>query len=285
MIGYRYIRTPQNDWRLHHGALIPLNMPHSISVPSFLETLKLLVRYRALFIRWEDNFDELSDGEWWHIIKTEVENLDVLSKKTRYGVRCGQNRFVATHSTREEICDEGFDVYIAAFDRYETFEAVLSPAKFHEAINAMPAETEFWAVRDKKNNQMVAFSENIVRDDACFYNSIWFESNALKSYAGYLLFFEMNKYYLNDRGFRYVSDGARSISHQTNIHEFLQRKFGYRKVYSSLRMRYFPGVKIAIYIFYPFRRWFENRSFGFFQKIAVLLKQESIRRSCLARGK
>jgi len=149
----------------------------------------------------------------------------------------------------------------------------------------LPSETEFWAVRDKNNNELVAFSENMVRDNACFYNTIWFQPKALQTYAGYVLFSEMNKYYLNDRGLKYVSDGARNISHQTNIHEFLQQKFGFRKAYSSLRVRYFPSVKFLIFVIYPFRRWFANRSFGIFQKIAVLLKQESIRRSCLEKGR
>lgn len=285
MIGYRYIRTSKVDWRVHQGALIPLTMAHAVSLPSFLELLRLLFRYQALFIRWEERFDSLEDSSWWHIIKSEDENIELLSKNTRSKVRRGHRRFVSSLSSRREIFDEGFDVYSTAFDRYKTFEPMLSLTEFQKAINALPAETEFWAVREISTNQLVAFSENLVRDNACFYNTIWFKPEALRSYAGYIMFFEMNKYYLNHCRVKYVSDGTRSISHQTNIHEFLQEKFGFRKAYSLLRIRYFPGIGLIINLIYPFRRLFENRSLGVFQKISVLLRQESIRRSCLAIGR
>jgi len=127
---------------------------------------------------------------------------------------------------------------------------------------------------------MAAFSENLVRDGACFYDTIWFEPESLKRYAGYALFYEMNKHYLNERDLRYVSDGARNISHQTNIHDFLEKKFGFRRAYARLRVVYFPGVGIAVRALYPFRRWFSRRSGGLLQKISVLLEQERIRRSC-----
>jgi len=281
MIGYRFFRTSQIDWRLHHGALIPLTMPNSITKPNRWDLFLLLIRHRALFVRWEERFDQIGFSEWWHIIKNESENLDSLSKKTRYGIRCGQRRFIAVPSSREEICNGGFDVYIAAFDRYETFEPMLSLTKFQEAINSLPSETEFWEVRDRESGEIVAFSENLVRDDACFYNTVWFGPAALKAYAGYVLFHEMNKHYLNDRGLQYVSDGARSISHQTNVHDFLQQKFGFRKAFSDLHVQYLPGIGLLVKFLYLFKDRFARSSYEFSNKISVLLRQEGIRRACL----
>ena len=91
----------------------------------------------------------------------------------------------------------------------------------------------------------------------------------------------MNKHYLNDRRFRYVSDGARSISHQTNVHQFLQEKFGFRRAYALLRVAYAPGIGLAVVLLYPFRHWIDKSTFGFLQKMAVVLEQERIRRACV----
>jgi hypothetical protein len=282
MIGYKYFRNNGIDWRRLHGALVPLGMPHVDKALQVADARRLVIKHRALFIRWEDKFDQLSIAEWWHVIKDQLENFDALSRNTRSKVRRGTKRFQTEPIGRKEILSEGYEVYKSAFDRYQTFEEMLSEQAFQQAITDLPAETEFWAVREQESGQMVAFSENLVRDTACFYNTMWFQPDALRAYAGYLLIHEMNKHYLNERRLNYVSDGARNISHQTNVHEFLEQKFKFRRAYARLRVVYFPGVGILVKLLYPFRTMFNDRSASLLQKIAVVLEQERIRRTCMA---
>lgn len=280
MIGYYYFSAAHSVWRHHQGALIPLNTPHALPSITRQDAKKLAVQNHVLFVRWEEDFDKLNESPWWHILKDEQEKIENFGKKMRNQVRRGFNNFACQLTSREMVVNEGVKVYRSAFGRYETFEAMLSPKEFHRAIEGLPEETEFWEARNRETGELVAFSENLVRDDACFYNTMWFQPQALKAYAGYTLIHEMNKHYLNERGLRYVSDGARSISHNTNIHDFLEHKFGFRRAYARLRVVYFPGVGAAVRLLYPFRRWFAGRSLGIFQKIAVLLEQERIRRAC-----
>lgn len=280
MIGYHYFSGAHTSWRLHHGVLIPLGMPHALPLITAQEIRQTLIQHRAFLVRWEESFDQQGQGEWWHIIKDAPETLETLSSNTRSKVRRGLKKTISKPTSREVILNEGYEVYRSAFDRYDTFEAMFSPSQFREAVAALPAETEFWEARNHETGALVAFSENLVRDEACFYNTMWFQPEALKAYAGYALIHEMNKHYLNERGLRYVSDGARSISHDTNIHDFLEQKFGFRRAYARLRVVYFPGVGAAVRLLYPFRQWFAGRSSGVFQKIAVLLEQERIRRAC-----
>ncbi len=251
MIGYRYFRTPKNDWRLHHGALIPLNMPHKISRLSYWGSLKLIIRYRVPFVRWDENYDELCASEWWHVIKDSFEDIDGLSANTRSKINRGRKKYTTSIVQRSYIISHGYYVYRSAYSRYSTFEKLIDLNCFKTAVSELPAETEFWAVHDNETGHMVAFSENIVRDNSCFYNTIWFDPRALKSYSSYLLIHEMNKYYLNVCGLAYVSDGSRSINHQSNIHQFLEQKFGFRKAFSRLRIAYFPGLQILIFALLP----------------------------------
>lgn len=284
MIGYSCFSEEGVEWRRHHGALLLLGMPHLPPSLTALEIRRTLIKHRGLFARWDEDFDRSGVAEWWHVIKDTPEDFAGLSKNTRSKVRRGARLFDATPVSRDAILSEGYEVYRSAFERYETFEAIFTRERFRQAITDLPGGTEFWAVRDKETGKMVAFSENLVRDGACFYDTIWFQPEALKAYAGYLLIHEMNKHYLNERGLRYVSDGARSISHRTNVHAFLEQKFGFRRAYARLCVIYFPGLGTLVKLLYPFRKWFERRSMPLLQKVAVVLEQERIRRACLSTG-
>lgn len=281
LIGYRVLKSRNMDWRLHHGALVPLTMPHAIPSLTGSETRALCLEQKVLFVRWEVDFDIPKPSEWWHVVRDTPISMDELSANTRSKIRRGIKRFVASPLAKRTLLEEGYDVYVRAYDRYATFETMLSEPDFENAIYELPSCTEFWGVRDRTDGRLVAFSENIVRDNACFYNSIWFEPEALKAYSGYALFYEMNRHYLNDRKMLYVSDGARSISHQTEVHEFLERKFGFRKVYARLKIQYFPGIGLVVKALCPLRRLFKRfPNVMFFQQAFVLLEQERIRRAC-----
>lgn len=281
MIGFRFFEVDNFFWRRHRGALLPLSMPH-ISCPKGLWPIVLLfIKHPALFVRWEESFDDLELSEWWHMIKTEPEDLMALSKNTRNQIRRGAREFECRMVNKSVIQAEGYGVYCASFERYQTFEKMYSEAKFEKALERLPAKSEFWAVRERDTGIMVAFSENYVGGQACFYSTIWAYPEALKRYAGYVLIHEMNKHYLNERRFNYVSDGARSISHQTNIHQFLEDKFGFRRAYAHLRVVYAPGVGFAVRLLYLFRALFIGRSSSLMQQVGVLLEQERIRRACL----
>jgi hypothetical protein len=281
MIGYNYFERNGTYWRVLHHALIPLSMPHAVKPPTYFGALRMLIQYRAPLIRWEYDFDRPVHSDWWHIIKDIPECMESLSSNTRSKVRRGNNNFSVTRTTREIIATEGYKVYAEAFSYYDTFEKMLKYNDFKSAINSLPPETEFWTVRCKDKGNLVAFSENIVRDGACFYNTIWFNHQGRRGYASYALIFEMNKYYLNSRGVRYVSDGSRSLSHDTEIHQFLIQKFRFRKAYSALGVQYLPGVGLIILILSLCRFFPERKGSGLFSKIRVLLAQEAIRKSFL----
>lgn len=280
MIGYKYFECSAFQWRFHHGAIVPLEMPHIDPFLSLKQVRWLLMKKLAAFARWGEDFDQLSDGDWWYVIKDSPEDLSALSKNTRNQIRRGYKRFYVSPLSATEIIEHGYDVYCSAFARYKTSERMLPKDSFIRALRGLPEETEFWGAREHDTGRLVAFSENLVRDGACFYSTMWFEPEALKGYVGYVLIHEMNRHYLNDRGLRYVNDGARNLSHKTRIHAFLEQKFAFRKAYANLRVVYFPGVGLFVSFLYPFRRWFTKGSSAFAKKVAVILEQERIRRSC-----
>jgi hypothetical protein len=234
----------------------------------------------ALFLRWESGFDQVNSCPWWHIIKDGNPSLADLSSNTRSKVRRGLKAFDCKPISRDTVLGEGYEVYRSAFARYETHEKEFSEVEFVGAVKAMPDQTEFWGVWNKNNDALVAFSENYVEAEVSFYNTIWFEPSALRKYSSYALFYEMNRHYLEERKFRYVSDGARSLSHDTQIHDFLESKFGFRKAYARLHVVYAPWLDASVAAAFPFRNLIKKMPFSPFKKASILLKQEEIRREC-----
>ena len=283
MIGYRDFWYLNSHWRVQHGSVIPLSPPHTLPKLEKREASIPVLKTPAFLMRWEERFDEGEKSEWWHVIKDSPENIDELKPKTRTKIRKGFKAFESRVTDKAVIKEEGYEVYRTSFDRYTTFEKLFSENEFRDAIDRLPKETEFWEFRDIYSGRLVAFSENYIQADTCTYITTWFIPEYLKAssgYLGYYVFHVMNKYYLNELGLKYVSDGARSISHSTNVHDFLTSNFGYRRAYARLRVAYAPGIGLAVALLYPFRRWIDKSTLSFLQKIAVLLEQERIRRAC-----
>jgi hypothetical protein len=284
VIGYRWFVSNECFWRKHHGAVIPLSMPHALSGMNETSARSIINAHGGYFIRWESAFDQRKDGPWWHIIKSESEDLRSLSGNTRSKIRRASKRYITRLAPRSEIIETGYRVYFAAYSRYKTFEPVMEESDFRAAVSELPDETEFWIVETVQSGEMVAFSENLVRDGACFYLTMWYNPESLRQYASYLLIHEMNRHYLNHEGLLYVSDGARNISHQTGIHDFLVSKFHFRRAYANLHVVYAKWLLPVVYLLYPFRRVIDKIALPSAQKITVLLEQESIRRDCLRSG-
>ncbi|MAD54765.1 hypothetical protein [Idiomarina sp. UBA3992] len=280
MIGYQYRYLNGILWKESQGALLPILQTKSFKGLSFEEAQETLNDTGAYLIRWEVNFDEVRFSPWWSIINDSNCDIESLSAKTRAKVRKGYKNYVAEIVPRDVICSECYPVYTSAFDRYDTHEYIMGRDEFENAINNLPQETEFWVVRDRETGEPVAFSENYVSDNVCAYITTWYTPASLKKYSSYFLIQKMTSHYLGRNDIDYVSNGTRNISHDTNAHELLERRFNFRKAYSELNIVYSPLLKILIKVSFPMRKLIERIPLSSFKKASVLLAQEEIKRKC-----
>jgi hypothetical protein len=279
MIGYQTVDELGVKWRFLHGALVPITPPHALPTISLRDAHALVKRHAVRLIRWETDFNQSKETQWWHVIKDCPEDINLLGKKVRWSIRKAETSFTVKQCSRDTIEAEGYSVYRSSFARYTTHEVLLEQRNFTDAIRGLPLETEFWEVRRKDNAQLVGFSENFVDNQACFYVTMWFRPEEMREFCSYLLIHIMNKYYLNERKLLYVSDGARSINHDTQIHLFLQSKFGFRKAYAQLSLVYSWWLGSLLFVCSPFRRLIRVLPSSISAKATVLFRQEDIRRS------
>jgi hypothetical protein len=280
MIGYSYFEEGGFCWRFSQNVIMPLSMPHVLDGVNKPLAKKILKEKGGWLLRWDSGLDDYPSSDWWHVIKDGSEVLSELPKKTRYMIRKASEIFLVQQWSKDRVAQECYQVYCNAYKRYQTYEPKFNESEFRDAVNALPANTEFWVVSRKDTDEIAGFAENLVRDNSCFYVSMWLDPEEMRHFAGYLLFHEMNKHYLNGMKLDYVSDGARSISHKTEIHQYLISKFHFRRAYAKLNVVYKPWLYLVVSVLYPARNALSLMPFTIFRKISVVLRQEEIRRKC-----
>ena len=262
-------------WRKYNGALIPSTPPHFKVDDSSLE--KKILEENVFFARWTTDFDCKKETEFWYVICDEKLEISDYSKNTRNQIRRGLRNCEVKLINKEIVLKEGFESYNAAFLKYNTHLSAKSEKEFHQEIKVLGIDWEFWGIYN--NGNMIGYCQNKISDSTCDYSTIKFHPDYLNLYPSYALFYTMNHYYLNIKGFKYVNDGARSISHETNVQSFLIQKFKFRKAYCKLNIIYSQKIKLLLSIIYPLKFLFALLKFGPFVKINILINQEKIRRS------
>ena len=170
--------------------------------------------------------------------------------------------------SKEEMEEKGYEVFNKSRERFHDASLFVSKTQFARRFNNPGLDC--WLGFDKGSGQPAAFAFCTLFDGYCDYNTIGISPDFPNStYPMYGLLYEMNRYYLQERGLHYVCDGIRSITGHSNVQPFLEEKFKFRKAYCDLQVFYKWYIGLCVRMLFPFRRWIKN------QKIAAILRQEA----------
>ncbi|MAO72354.1 MAG: hypothetical protein CMD02_07620 [Flavobacteriales bacterium] len=265
-------------WRKYNGALIPTTPPHiEVNTDNITQKLK---DEKAFFARWTSDFDQEEKSEFWYVICDKKMSLSGYSRNTRSKINRGNKKLYVKKISKTFIIENAYNVYKKAFKRYEAISSPKRKEVFKNSLKNLEGTWDFWAVFLKENNQIVGYSQNKIIDNYCDYSTIKFDPDFLKFYSSYVLYFQMNQYYLNQNSFKYVNIGARSLLHKTNTQQYLIEKFNFRKAYCNLHLEYRSSLKIIVKILYRCKYLFKFLKWNFlFNKIYGLLLHEEIKRT------
>lgn len=271
-------------WYEYSGFMIPAYLPHCTPQISSLSAKKVVKATGYPFVRWTSNFGTTEDNEWWHVIHEGPYSIEQCKSKTRWQINKGKKTLLARRLIAEEVLDSGYDVCKRAVERFDDRSFLPTEAKFKQRVRAavhVPGVMEYFGVFS--GEKLVALAENIVQYNAVFWETIWYDPEFIGNHSSYVLTDFMLNHYLNERKFNYVSDGNRSIYHQTNVQEHYISKFNFKKKYAVLNVEYNSLLKFIIFLFYPAKNIFfylnEKLGVGYLKKISGLLIQEEIHRS------
>ena len=257
-----------NKYRLYKGAWIYDHDPHN-EVKLSDKDIKRLLGEDGMMVRNVYDFDCPQQTSFWYVIKDSFGGMEELSPKMRNQVkRCFKTMRVEKISS-EVLLKHGYEVFVLAADNYKVKATPPTKSEFESRLKTAD-ENEFWACFDIATDRMVAFCMNAVTSESCEYRTMKAIPEYQKQYAYYGLIYEMNRYYLEQRGLKYVNDGARSITEHSNIQPFLIDKFRFRKAYCNIKIHYKWWLGVAIKLLYPFRNIIQVR------KVRAILNMESM---------
>ncbi len=241
-------------WQNYKGILLPAYLPHVVPAGISASASHALKKSNVMLARWTEHFDSAADSKWWFVMRDGAYSRKDLSSNTRSKLSRGSRRLEVRPVSPAEMMFKGYDVCKAAVSRYSWEEFLPSRNAFTarvEAAASHPSSMEFFGVF--RGSEMLAFSENHVQKNGVFLESIWYAPSGLKDYSSYVLVDAILEEYLEHRGFRYVSDGSRSIYHETGVHDFLIEKFGFRRAHADMRIMYAPAFALAMRMSRPLR--------------------------------
>ena len=222
-----------------------------------------LLRNGGLMVRNTYEFDLTEETNFWYVIKDRYLGLDELSPRVRNKVRHAFQYFDYQKITYEQLFENVFPILEDTFANYKVHDRQMNRRVFSDYLEqCQQKKYDYWGIFQKSTNQMVGFCTVKLWDESCEMGYTGVLSNYTKSgyYPYYGLYHYLDSYYLGEKGFRYISDGSRTITNHSEIHDYLIHFFKYRKAYCKLRIKYKWWFGAIVRLLFPFRNIIWNRN-------------------------
>ncbi|MDA9228447.1 hypothetical protein N9O83_04645, partial [Flavobacteriales bacterium] len=124
-----------NIWRSYQGALIPWTPPHLGVNILHDEIYADIIKSKSYFARWTKNFDTKTQSPFWYIINDKKVDLENYSVNTRSKINRGFKKLAVKKVSKNELINEGYNVYLNAIKRYNVVLNKISKKDFLDEIN------------------------------------------------------------------------------------------------------------------------------------------------------
>ena len=233
----------------------PAEAPYSLSPRDSAAALR---RLGGALVRTTGGFESRAGGgDWYAVICRRFTDVgDNPSSNTRSKLRRALKNCTVRRLTAEELARSGHGVYSSAHDRYQGASAQMSASTF--AAQALATDgfediVHHWGVFC--DEQLAGYATTYVMAPVeASYAVLKFDPAHLKRYSSYALLHEMNRHYLDEAGLTYVNDGFRSILHETDLQDFLERTFAFEKAHMSVDVTFRAPVGALVKATFPARR-------------------------------
>jgi hypothetical protein len=262
-------------WRLYKGALVPAPVTPCFVKLSYDESKELLRKSGAYLLRYSSDPCE-QNTQWWYIV-CDSYDLKNLTSKMRNQIKRGNKLCTIKQIDVEWLANHGYECYFSAFSRYKNARPVSMKEFRNNILATAEGPFEYWGVF--VDSRLVGYCQCIIECDQVATNVIKFDPAFLKYYSSYAFIDAICNHYVVDRNIS-ISNGTRSILHDTNMQDFLL-KFGFKKQFCRLNVMYRPSLKFAIQILFQMRKFLDLLpDHGLMHKLKALLYQEELRRAC-----
>lgn len=272
--GTRLYEAENIFWIEYNRALIP-----APATPCFVhlnhDKAKALLRNSgALLIRYASD-PSSHETEWWNVVCDKYD-IQKLSSNTRSKINRSKKMCSVKNIDAEWIAFNGYECYLNAYNRYANMTPH-SKEEFQDVIiKTVGGPFEYWGVF--VGDQLAGYCQCIIEGNVVATNVFKYDPSYLKHYTSYALIDNLLTHFVFEQGKR-MSNGARSIAHDTNTQDFLL-KFNFQRQYCHLNIVYQPLLSLAVQTLYPFRKLIDFLpDKANINKVRSLLLQEKLHRS------
>ncbi|GHT95718.1 hypothetical protein FACS1894141_4850 [Spirochaetia bacterium] len=260
----------------YHKCLLSAAPPHTIINEV---NMKLALKYsKCWFARFTTDFDCGFETPWYYIIRDKPIKLEELNSGKRYEIRYGlKNFYIKKIDSDIENIKELYRIYIKASERYNNFISSTESDFIESTINSFEVNV-YYGVFYKENNILCGYAAIMEYGDVAAINMMKLDQDYFKLRLSYALVFYIVNLYLDEKHFKYIHNGSRSIRHDTNMQDFLIRELGFKKVYTNLHIIYKSFFGIAVKLCFPFKELIDKLPGILFHNISSMLLQEQIAR-------
>ena len=249
------------DWTVYKRGVISTRAPH-VDLGKVDEKALFAHFKGAAYIRYVSDFDKALSEKYYNVIKDGEFSMSMIPAKTRNMVRrCLNNCAVQIVDYHEIINGGGYDVYLSECRRFakKGFSAVVKNfERWKEGIQEAQKNGQvFWGVL--YDDKVIAYAVTRVKDkmvDLVTWKCDYERYNKL--YPSYGLVYVMTEYYLKQPNILYVNDGNKSFTEHSAVQEMLIDKFGYRKAFSNLHVKFKWWLKVMLVVLSPFESHIKN---------------------------
>lgn len=263
----------KENWLYTSRHMIARGGPHREPDLTYIRSGEVWRDYpKAVCATWSSEFDLLTEGNYWYVIKDTPFEVTQLKAKRRYEITKGLRNFsVSVVGDVEAVRDELYEVYLGSLKGYSG-EGVKTMSKesfcsFCKVLNNRQLNNGgmnlVFAVRSKLSGKMCGFAHVPLYHDWAAFSTMKtipeYERLGVNAalVAGIL---EHLAPRLANKGF-FFSDGARTLYHKTAFQDYLEKYFQFRKAYCRLNVAYNPRYKYMVKILYPFKGILSRLSF------------------------
>ena len=230
-----------------------------------------LLSMGGLLVRNTYDFDCQEPTGFWYVIKDSFNGLDEFSSNERNKIRRAEKALAFKRIGIDLLKSEGWNILKATYEDYAVSDRAMDETVFLNYLSECEKQDfDYWGIFDQ--DRLIGFctvwlwpseiwkyglvgNKPDYKLNSCEYGLIGIlpEYKHNNTYPYYGLFYKMNEYYLGEKNYRYVADGARSITEHSHIQDFLVQNLCFRKAYCQLEVHYCWWMKIAVNMLYPFR--------------------------------
>jgi hypothetical protein len=261
-------------WKLYRRVLVPASTrPEPVEIRE-QDGRDMLRRSGAYLVRhFSSTFEKPTD--FW-FVRCGQYDFDSLPGKLKTKIRRAYKDCTVRKVSAAWLAAHGHGCHVAAYGRYRHGQPD-SPSTFqNECLACADGPFEFWAAFVE--DELVAYAKCILEGDHVTMVAFKFNHAYRAARPVYALIDSILRVYVTAQH-KQVNNGFRSISHDTQMQEFLLQ-FGFSRRYCNLKILYRPAVRVLVNLLYPAKRLINCApAESLIRNIQTLLVQEEIRRS------